>query len=163
MNTDSIVQSLLESDEPAIRFKIRVGFLGEDPNSKSIVSLRNENPDDCHSSFMESILPMRSLAYYGKLYDHKPSLRAAKRAADVFLKRCMYLRESEKSVIRDEFTQLHYPLYWHYDILHGLKVMAVSGFIGEKQCKPALDLWRTNNCRTVDGPRRRNTIRRRTS
>ena len=42
METNAIVQSLLESDEPAIRFKIRTGYLGEDPNSKSIRSLRNE-------------------------------------------------------------------------------------------------------------------------
>lgn len=276
MNTDSVVRSLLESDEPAIRFKVRTGYLGEDPNSKSIRSLRNQvrdsplvasllqrrgrdgkirgsvyakwqgahwimatladigyptgdesllpmrdqlqehwlaeqfyrefpvqtkaqayashgvpimqgrhrrcasqqsnalwsilklgianqrtrdlverllhwqwpdggwncdkNPKACHSSFMESILPLRSLAYYGKLHDHEPALEAARSAADVFLKRHMYLRQSDDSIIRAEFAALHYPLYWHYDILHGLKVMAESGFIGDERCRPALDL-----------------------
>jgi len=276
MSTDSVVQALLESDEPAIRFKIRTGYLGEDPDSKPIQSLRNEvrdsllvacllqrrakdgkirgsvyakwqgahwimatladigypagdeslfpmrdqlqehwlserfyqefeaatrarayaqegvpvmhgrhrrcasqqsnalwsilklgiankrthdfverllhwqwsdggwncdkNPTACHSSFMESILPMRSLAYYGKLHNHKQALEAAERAADIFLKRHMYLRQSDESVMRAEFVKLHYPLYWHYDVLHGLKVMAESGFINDKRCKPALDL-----------------------
>ena len=45
MNTDSAVQALLESDEPAIRFKIRTGYLGEDPNSKPIRALRNKIRD----------------------------------------------------------------------------------------------------------------------
>ena len=276
MNTDSVVRSLLEFDEPAIRFKIRTGYLGEDANSKPIRALRNEvrdsrlvrslfkgrgqdgkirgnvyakwqgahwvmatladigyptgderlfpirdqlqdlwlgarfyrefevetraraysqegvpvmrgrhrrcasqqanalwsilklgiadyrthdfverllhwqwpdggwncdkNPEACHSSFMESVLPTRALAYYGKLHDHQPALMAARKAADVFLKRQMYLRQSNASIMRKEFAELHYPLYWHYDILHGLKVMAESGFIGDKRCKPALDL-----------------------
>jgi hypothetical protein len=276
MGAGSVAQSLLESDEPAIRFKIRTGFLGEDPDSKSIRILRDEipnsklvaallrrrapsgelranvyakwqgahwvmatladigypagdesllpmrdqvqnhwldeqffreftakskgqaygqdgvpvmqgrhrrcasqqanalwsilklgladdrthefvgrllhwqwpdggwncdkNPQASHSSFMESILPLRALACYGRLHDHKPALDAAKRASEVFLKRRMYLRESDGSVIRDEFTELHYPLYWHYDILHGLKIMAEAGFIGDARCKTALDL-----------------------
>ena len=38
------------------------------------------------------------------------------------------------------FLLLHYPTYWHYDILFGLKVMAEAGFISETRCKDALDL-----------------------
>ena len=89
---------------------------------------------------MESILPVRALACYGRLHHHEPARNAAKRAADVFLKRRMYLRQSDQSVIRAEFTELHYPLYWHYDILHGLKVMAEAGFVRDKRCQPALAL-----------------------
>jgi len=276
MSAHAVAQSLLESDEPSIRFKIRTGFFGEDPDSKSIRALRNEirnsklvasllrrrgsdgelranvyakwqgahwvmatlddigypagdeslvpmrdqvqnhwldeqffrefvaisrgqayardgvpvmqgrhrrcasqqanalwsilrlglandrmhefvgrllhwqwpdggwncdkNPHASHSSFMESILPLRALACYGRLRDHTPSLEAAKRASEVFLRRNMYLRESDGSIVRDEFAELHYPLYWHYDILHGLKIMAEAGFIGDKRCRAALDL-----------------------
>ena len=43
-------------------------------------------------------------------------------------------------MIRDEFVALHYPLYWHYDILGGLKVMAEAGFIDDPRCRDALDL-----------------------
>ena len=42
--------------------------------------------------------------------------------------------------MRSEFTSLHYPLYWHYDILHGLKVIAESRLIHDKRCTRALDL-----------------------
>ena len=43
-------------------------------------------------------------------------------------------------MIRAEFVALHYPLYWHYDVLFGLKVMAEAGFIGDPRCAEALDL-----------------------
>lgn len=39
-----------------------------------------------------------------------------------------------------EFVSLHYPLYWHYDILHGLKILAEAGFIDDLRCRPALQL-----------------------
>ncbi len=276
MNTDTIVRTLLESEQPAIRFKIRTGYLGEDPNARAMKRLRNEIRDsplvaslleprrrdgkfpdrvyakwqgahwvmaaladigyptadktllpirdqlqarwlheyyyaefpaatkakayaghgvpvmegrhrrcasqqsnalwsilklglanrqthdfverllhwqwpdggwNCdkeprahHSSFMESILPVRALAHYGKVYDNRRALDAARRGAEIFLKRQLFLRQSDGKVIKREFVQLHYPLYWHYDILHGLKVMAEAGFIGDRRCKPALQL-----------------------
>ena len=42
--------------------------------------------------------------------------------------------------MRREFVALHYPLYWHYDVLHGLKVMAEADFIDDPRCSDALDL-----------------------
>jgi hypothetical protein len=276
MRTDSVVRSLLDSDEPAIRFKIRTGYLGEDPDSKAIRRLREEvkasprvasllrrrgkdgrirgavygkwqgahwimatladlgypvgdeelgpirdqlqehwlgetfyrefealtkhqayardgvpimqgrhrrcasqqsnalwsilrlgladrrthdfverllhwqwpdggwncdkSPKACHSSFMESILPLRALALYDAEYGHEPARAAARRAAEVFLQRRMHLRRGDGSVIHREFIALHYPLYWHYDVLHGLKVMTEAGFIRDARCAPALDL-----------------------
>ncbi len=43
-------------------------------------------------------------------------------------------------VISDDFVRLHYPCYWHYDILFGLKVMAEAGFVRDERCEGALDL-----------------------
>jgi hypothetical protein len=100
----------------------------------------DKNPSACHSSFMESILPLRALACYAALYDHAASRAAAKRAAQIFLGRRLYLRRADESVMRKEFAKLHYPLYWHYDVLHGLKVMAEAGFVRDARCSDALDL-----------------------
>jgi hypothetical protein len=100
----------------------------------------DKNPDACHSSFMESILPLRALACYGRTYDHRPAQEAARRAAEIFLERHLHLRQANGRLIRVEFGKLHYPLYWHYDVLHGLKVMAEAGFIDDPRCRPALDL-----------------------
>ena len=44
------------------------------------------------------------------------------------------------ALIRAEFTKLHYPLYWHYDILGGLKAMMELGLLGDPRCTDALDL-----------------------
>jgi len=38
------------------------------------------------------------------------------------------------------FVLLHYPCYWHYDILFGLKVLAEAGLVGDSRCAEALDL-----------------------
>lgn len=35
---------------------------------------------------------------------------------------------------------LHYPCYWHYDILFALKVMAEAGFLQDERCREALDV-----------------------
>jgi hypothetical protein len=45
-----------------------------------------------------------------------------------------------ENVIDRNFILLHYPCYWHYDILFGLKVMAEAGFINDPRCTEALDL-----------------------
>jgi hypothetical protein len=42
MRRDNVVQRLLQSDNPSIRWKVRVGALGEDPASRSIAQLREQ-------------------------------------------------------------------------------------------------------------------------
>ena len=65
---------------------------------------------------------------------------AVRRAAGIFLERQLFKRRSNGAVIRGEFVQLHYPLYWHYDILGSLKVMGEAGFIRDPRCAAALEL-----------------------
>lgn len=100
----------------------------------------DKNPDAAHSSFMESILPLRALALYAQLYSDRRAGDAAGLASEIFLKRHLFSRQTDGSVMKAEFTLLHYPLYWHYDFLHGLKVLAESGFIQDPRCVPALVL-----------------------
>jgi hypothetical protein len=52
----------------------------------------------------------------------------------------MHLRRRDGAIIDPDFTRLHYPCYWHYDILFGLKVMAESGYIEDPHCRLALDI-----------------------
>jgi hypothetical protein len=100
----------------------------------------DRNPEASHSSFMETILPLRALSRVARETGAREVGRAAKRAAEVFLKRRLFKRQRDGVVIRREFAELHYPLYWHYDVLHGLKVMAEAGLIGDPRCRDALDL-----------------------
>ncbi len=100
----------------------------------------DKNPSADTSSFMETLIPMRALALHARMTGSRDSAEAARRAAEVFLTRRMYRRRADGSVIRPEFVDLHYPCYWHYDILFGLKVMAEAGFIADRRCGEALDL-----------------------
>jgi hypothetical protein len=100
----------------------------------------DKNPSADTSSFMETLIPMRALALYGRKYKHKPAREAARRAAGVFLSRKLFRRRSNNAIIRDEFVKLHYPLYWHYDYLGGLKVLAEMDLLDDPRCNDALDL-----------------------
>lgn len=100
----------------------------------------DKNPCASHSSFTETLLPLRGLSLYAQSTGNADAAKAAEGAAEIFLKRCLYKRQSTGAVIHPEFTALHYPLYWHYDILAGLKVMAEAGFINDARCKDALHL-----------------------
>ena len=57
-----------------------------------------------------------------------------------FLRRHLFRRVSDGRVIHPEFVALHYPLYWHYDILGALKAMAYVERIRDPRCAEALDL-----------------------
>ena len=103
----------------------------------------DKNPEATHSSFMESLLPLRGLALHTRRTGNERSRQAAERAADVFLKRELFKRQRDGSVIHEEFITLHYPWYWHYDILFGLKVMAEAGWLDDERCEAALNLLKS--------------------
>jgi hypothetical protein len=100
----------------------------------------DRNPDADTSAFAETLLPMRGLVAYAAATGDAVAAESARRAAEVFLQRCLYRRRSDGSVIHPEFIQLHHPLYWHYDVLGGLVAMAEAGLIGDPRCAAALDL-----------------------
>jgi hypothetical protein len=116
------------------------------------------------SSFHETLLPMRGLAWHTKVTGSRASQQAAHRAAEVFLKRRFFRRQSDGTVIHDSFLQLRYPTYWHYGILVALKVMVEAGYIDDPRCAEALDVveskrlpdggWRAEgkHYRVVDEP-----------
>jgi hypothetical protein len=100
----------------------------------------DKNPEAAKSSFWESHLPLRALALYARLTGDRQSQQAAEHAYQVFLKRRLYKRLKDGKPMNDDFLKLHYPCYWRYDILQGLKVMTEAGFIKDQRCQEALDL-----------------------
>ncbi|HSV86558.1 MAG TPA: hypothetical protein VLH85_08275 [Levilinea sp.] len=100
----------------------------------------DKKPAAVHSSFMETLLPMRALWLYGRLTSDSKALAAAQRAAEIFLKRRLFRRQSNGEIIHGSFVRLHYPRYWHYDILYGLMTLAEMGHINDERCQEALDL-----------------------
>jgi hypothetical protein len=100
----------------------------------------DRTPAARHSSFWESLIPLRALSLYAKKRRSNKARESAIRVSELFLKKKLFKRESNGTVMNKEFMKLHYPHYWRYDILFGLKVMAESKFIGDKRCQDALDI-----------------------
>lgn len=100
----------------------------------------DRDPAADSSSFMETLLPMLGLASYARANKSADATNAVNKASEVFLRRRLFKRVSDGRIIHKEFVALHYPLYWHYDFLHGLKAMAQIGRIRDPRCGEALEL-----------------------
>ena len=92
------------------------------------------------SAFGESLLPLRGLALHARVTGSARSREAAARCAEVFLTRRLFRRRSDGRIIDQEFVELHYPCYWRYDVLVGLRVMHEAGYLDDERCEDALDL-----------------------
>jgi hypothetical protein len=101
------------------------------------------------SSFEETLIPLRGLVWHARQRGSRASASAATRAAEVFLERRLFRRRSRQTLIARDFVKLHYPCYWHYDVLFALKVLAEGGFIADARCDDALALLRSK--RRPDG------------
>ena len=100
----------------------------------------DRNPSADTSSFMESLLPMRALAAYAEASGNAAARAAACKASEIFLSRRLFKRRSDGKVIHPTFLIFHYPLYWHYDALGGLRAMAEMNLLDDPRCADALDL-----------------------
>jgi len=100
-------------------------------------------PGASSSSFTETLIPLRALALHAKRTGARRSREAAARAAEVFLSRKLYLSRRTGEPISPRFTLLHFPWYWHYDVLVGLKAMGEAGALSDPRCADALALLRS--------------------
>ena len=99
----------------------------------------DRRPAASHSSFHESLIPLRALSLHARLTGNAASRQSAQRAAEMFLSRHLFRRLTNGQLIDRHFLELHYPFFWHYDVLFGLKVMAEGGWITDSRCSEALD------------------------
>jgi hypothetical protein len=100
----------------------------------------DKNAEADSSTFIHTLWSMRGLAAYADRTDNDEARAAVERATEVFLRRRLYRRASNGKLISASFTKLHYPLYWHYDILGALKVFAEIGVTDDRRVGDALDL-----------------------
>ncbi len=93
----------------------------------------DRRPNVAHSSFHESLPPLRGLAAHGGFPE------ATARAAEFFLRHRMFRSESAGTIINPEWLKLHWPAYWHYDVLLGLRAITEAGLVRDGRCREALD------------------------
>ena len=112
----------------------------------------DRRPAAHHSSFNETLSPMWGLLEFHLANGDNDSLSAGARAAEFFLRHHLFrscrtgeLRPPEtfhSRVFRavHPWTTLHYPLYWHYDILQSLVMLSRMKKLNDPRTKEALDL-----------------------
>lgn len=103
----------------------------------------DKRPGAHQSSFMETLIPMHALHVYAQASGDKRAAAAVDRAAEVFLSRSLFRSRSTGAVIDPKWMELHYPCYWHYDVLAGLVVMREIGRLDDPRCKEALEYLRS--------------------
>ena len=134
----------------ALYSSLKLGFMDERCHQLKELLIHWQWPDggwNCdkkaeavHSSFWESLLPLRGLAAFCKVSDSDQVRQAVERAAEIFLQRKLYKRLSDGRIMNAQFTRLRYPNYWRYNILAGLIVLSEAGFLDDPRCDEALDL-----------------------
>jgi hypothetical protein len=121
------------------------------------------------SSFHESLPPAWGLHEYWLATGATWAQQAAARAAELFLPHRLLRSLSDGQVIDRRWLALHYPPYWHYDVLQALLVLSRLGKAGDPRAGEALELlmrrrradgrwqpggcwWRPPGARTRSGP-----------
>jgi hypothetical protein len=100
----------------------------------------DKRPQASHSSFHESLIPMWGLIEYHHATGNTEAFAAAQRAAEFFLRHRLFRSERTGNLIHPEMLELHYPPYWHYDILQGLLVLSRKEFLQDERASEALEL-----------------------
>jgi len=96
------------------------------------------NPAAHRSSFHESLPAAWGLLEYAQAAASEPARAAARRAAELFLEHRVFRSLSPGEPIKREWLALHYPPYWHYDILQALLVLSRMGLARDPRCADAL-------------------------
>jgi hypothetical protein len=91
------------------------------------------------SSVNETLLPMRALTAFANETDDRAAHHAADAAAQVFLTRRVAWRRSTREPITPDVMKLHYPVYWHFDLLAGLVGLGELGLLTDPRCEDALE------------------------
>jgi hypothetical protein len=92
------------------------------------------------SSFHESLIPMWALWEYGRATGERDAAAAADRAAELFLEHRIFRRAGIGPPIHRSWLTLHYPPYWHYDVMQALHLLARVGKARDERVGDALDL-----------------------
>jgi hypothetical protein len=86
-----------------------------------------------HSSVNETWGPILGLHEYGEQ-------EAAGRAVEFLLEHRVVFSHRTGEAMHSHMVELHYPPYWHYDLLVGLRTVANAGALEDARTGDALDL-----------------------
>lgn len=92
------------------------------------------------SSFHESFAAAWGLHEYWLATGSDWAREAALRTAELFLEHSVFKSLRTGEPISEDWVELHYPPYWHYDVLQSLLVLSRLGSLPDPRADDALDL-----------------------
>lgn len=92
------------------------------------------------SSFHESWATAIGLAAYHAATGDADALNAARRTGELLLEHRLFRSLKTGEPMHHSFPRLHWPAYWHYDVLAGLRVLSGVGMLADPRATDALDL-----------------------
>lgn len=99
-------------------------------------------PEAQRSSFHETLPPLWGLHEYGQSTGDTDATVAAVRAAELLLDHGVYKKLSTGEPIHREWMTVHWPPYWHYDVLQALVILDRLGFTGDPRLADAREVIR---------------------
>ena len=105
--------------------------------------------DAHHSSFHETLPAYRGVAAFARATGDPAAAASCERAAEFVLRHRVAYRERTGRPLGPEAVRIHYPPYWHYDFLAGLRALAESGHVTDPRTAEGLDLLESR--RRADG------------
>jgi hypothetical protein len=100
----------------------------------------DRSPEATHSSFHESLPPLRGLVEYRRASGRGDLDDVIAAAAEMFLRAGLFRTLERREVLHPSFLRLRYPPYWHYNVLAGLVVLTDAGLVGDPRASEALDV-----------------------
>jgi hypothetical protein len=94
------------------------------------------------SSFHESVTPALGLAAYAEATGDHEAQAGARRMAELLLDHELFRSRRTGQPIHPRWTKLHYPAYWHYDVLQGLRLLHTLDLLDDPRAGAALEILR---------------------
>jgi hypothetical protein len=141
---DGRVRRCASMEGRALQTCLDVGLRGDprlDTLAESLVETQwpdggwncDRKPHVTHSSFNETWGPILGLAKYG-------ASEAAERGAEFLLRHRVVFSHRTGEPAHPVMLKLHFPAYWHYDLLAGLRTLAATDALSDARAGDALDL-----------------------
>jgi hypothetical protein len=100
----------------------------------------DRRPEADHSSVNESLSTLWGLVEYQRATRDRDFLKPIERASGFFLQHHLFRSDHTGEIIHPDMVKLHYPLYWHCDILQELTILSRAGKLDDPRTKDAMDI-----------------------
>jgi hypothetical protein len=100
----------------------------------------DRRPEADHSSVNESLSTLWGLVEYQRATEDREFLKRIDRVSEFLLQHHLFRSDHTGDIIHPSMVKLHYPLYWHCDILQELMILTRAGKLNDPRTREALDI-----------------------